>query len=197
MQGWFGKSAHGSQVQQLRAVSGCLPSQPREGPESARAQMSRVRGLASLLLLRPPWGSQAPPRSVSIGLKGPRPQPPAWAWGPLSYYRINSPGSCHKDRGGEAPEPCGCFPHRGTEQGAVGDSRVYIQLPSTLLSYGRGFEQQKVSGNPCRQGQVKLGLRRPPNPPPGYGAAIAAAPRRRLDGSRRFSLQLCNSGRFL
>lgn len=68
----FGKSVPGSQVQLRRAASLCCPPRLGRGP-SARARVSRGRGLASLGPLLPPWGSQAPPRSVPIGLGRPRP----------------------------------------------------------------------------------------------------------------------------
>ena len=68
----FGKSVPGSQVLTRWAASLCLPLCLGRG-RSARAEASRGRGLASLWPLLPPRGSQAPPRSIPIGLGRPRP----------------------------------------------------------------------------------------------------------------------------
>ena len=46
---------------------------PAWGGARALWRVSRGRGLASLGPRLPPWGSQAPPRSVPIGLGRPRP----------------------------------------------------------------------------------------------------------------------------
>lgn len=88
----FGASVPDSQVQPRWAASLCLPPCLGRG-RSARA--SEGRGVGGWPVSCPsghPGDPKLLPHPVSIGLGRPRPQPPAGALGPLSYYRINSPG---------------------------------------------------------------------------------------------------------